>query len=72
MNIKIKSHNLAAFVIAAASVVLLGTVDGAIINKWFVMGEQTIKSTDPSVEIKTTGGRWNKDVKAGKALCRGR
>ena len=60
---KVEIHNMAAFVAVVASVVLLGTVDGAIINKWFVMGEQTINSTDPSVEIKTQGGRWNKDVK---------
>jgi hypothetical protein len=69
MNMKIR--NLAAFFVVAVSVVLLGTVDGAIINKWFVMGEQTLKSTDPSVEIKTTGGRWNKDVKKVKLSVEG-
>jgi len=68
---KIKIHNMAAFVAVVASVVLLGTVDGAIINKWFVMGEQTINSTDPSVEIKTQGGRWNKDVKKVKLSVEG-
>jgi hypothetical protein len=68
---KIKIHNMAAFVAVVASVVLLGTVDGAIINKWFVMGEQTINSTDPSVEIKTTGSRWKKDVKRVKLSVEG-
>jgi hypothetical protein len=68
---KIKIHNMAAFVAVVASVVLLETVDGAIINKWFVMGEQTINSTDPSVEIKTQGGRWNKDVKKVKLSVEG-
>ena len=68
---KIKIHNLAVFFAVASSVVLLGTVDGAIINKWFVMGEQTINSTDPSVEIKTQGGRWNKDVKKVKLSVEG-
>ena len=64
MNMKIKIHNLAAFVVVAASAVLLGTVGSArAANKWFVMGEQTLKSADPSVEIKTEGGRWKKDVK---------
>ena len=66
-----KIHNLAAFCVAAASAVLLGAVDGAIINKWFVMGEQTINSTDPSVEIKTTGSRWKKDVKRVKLSVEG-
>jgi len=60
---KIKSHNLAAFFVVAASVALLGTVHAGIINEWFVMGEQTISSANPSVEIKTQGGRWKKDVK---------
>ena len=46
-------------------------MDGAIINKWFVMGEQTINSTDPSVEIKTTGSRWKKDVKRVKLSVEG-
>ena len=68
---KIKIHNLAAFVAVAAFALLLGTVDGAIINKWFVMGEQTLKSTDPSVEIKTEGGRWKKDVKKVKLSVEG-
>jgi hypothetical protein len=63
MNIKIKSHNLAAFVVAAASVVLLGTASSVRADQWFVMGEQTLKSTDPSAEIKTQGGRLKKDVK---------
>ena len=68
---KLKTHTWAAFFVAAASVVLLGPVNGAIINKWFVMGEHTLKSTDPSVEIKTTGGRWSKDVKKVKLSVEG-
>ena len=64
MNMNMKIHNLAAFVVVAASVVLLGAVGSArAADEWFVMGEQTLKSTDPSVEIKTEGGRWKKDVK---------
>ena len=68
---KIKIHNLTAFFVVAASVVLLGTVNAAIINKWFVIGEQTINSTDPSVEIKTEGSRWKKDVKQVKFSVEG-
>jgi hypothetical protein len=61
---KIKIHNLAAFFIVAASAVLLGAVGSArAADQWFVMGEQTLKSADPSAEIKTQGGRWKKDVK---------
>ena len=59
---KIKIHNLAAFCVAAASVILPG---GSAIaaDQWFVMGQQTLNATDPSAEIKTEGGRFKKDVK---------
>ena len=63
-----KIHNVAAF----CAVVLLsavGTVRAA--DEWFVMGEQSIKSADPSVEIKTEGGRWQKDVKQVKLSVEG-
>ena len=69
---KIKIHNLAAFSVVAASAVLLGAVGSArAADQWFVMGEQTLKSADPSVEIKTQGGRWNKDVKKVKLSVEG-
>src|SRR6188474_3507737 len=64
MNMNMKIHNLAAFVVVAASVVLLGAVGSArAADEWFVMGEQTLKSADSSAEIKSQGGRWKKDVK---------
>ena len=66
-----KINKMAALFVVALSVVLLGTMNGAIINKWFVMGEHTLKATDPSVEIKTTGGRWSKDVKKVKLSVEG-
>ena len=47
----------------------VGTARAA--DEWFVMGEQTINSTDPSVEIKTEGGRWQKDVKQVKLSVEG-
>ncbi|MFZ1218282.1 MAG: hypothetical protein WAO00_03270 [Chthoniobacterales bacterium] len=59
---KIKSNKLATLFVVA-SVVLLGAVNARAADKWFVMGEQALKSADPSVEIKTQGGRWKKDVK---------
>ena len=61
---KIKIQNVATAFVVAASVVLLGTASSAkAADKWFVMGEQTLKSADPSAEIKSSGGRWKKDVK---------
>ena len=67
---KIKIHNLAAFCVAAAYVVLLGGSARAA-DQWFVMGEQALKSADSSVEIKSQGGRWQKDVKQVKLSVEG-
>ena len=56
----------------AASAVLLGAVGSArAANEWFVLGEHTLKSADPSVEIKSQGGRWKKDVKQVKFSVEG-
>ena len=32
-------------------------------DEWFVLSETTIKSADQGVDIKSQGGRWDKDVK---------
>ena len=40
-------------------------------DKWFVLGEQEISNTNPSVTIKSTGGRWDKDVKQVKIAVQG-
>jgi hypothetical protein len=71
MSMKTKIHTLmASFVVA--SVALVGAMGSAgAADKWFVLGEQAIKSADPSVEIKSTGGRWEKDVKEVKLSAEG-
>ncbi|HEY2710901.1 MAG TPA: hypothetical protein VGI60_00160 [Chthoniobacterales bacterium] len=67
-----KIHKLATFCVVAASAALLGTVNTArAADEWFVMGEQTIKSADPSAEIKAEGGRRKKDVKQVKLSVEG-
>ena len=56
----------------AASVGLIGATGSArAADEWFVLSEQTIKSADPSVEIKSEGGRWAKDVKKTKISAEG-
>jgi hypothetical protein len=49
----------------AAIVFMMGTVGTArAADQWFVLSEQTIKSTDPSVRITAEDGKWIKeDVK---------
>jgi hypothetical protein len=68
---KTKIHTLmASFVVA--SVALMGAVGSArAADEWFVLSQQTIKSADPSVAIKSAGGRWDKDVKQVKISVEG-
>ena len=56
-----------------ASVALMGATGNARAaeDKWFVLSTQTIKSTDPSVAIKSEGSRWDKDVKQVKLSVEG-
>ena len=69
---KIKIQTLTTLFVVAASAVLLGAVGSArAANEWFVLGEQTLKAADPSVEIKSQGGRWKKDVKQVKFSVEG-
>ena len=70
MNPKIRAL-MASFVVA--SVALMGAVGGARAadDKWFVLGQTTIKSTDPSASIKSEGSRWDKDVKQVKVSVEG-
>jgi hypothetical protein len=50
--------------LAVASVVLMCAVgSGRAADQWFILGEQTIKSVDQGVMIKSEGSRWAKDVK---------
>ena len=59
-------------ILVGASVIVLGAVGGArAANEWFVLSEQAIKSADPSVEIKSQGGRWEKDIKQMKISVEG-
>lgn len=61
---------LASFVVV--SVALVGALGSARADDaWFVLGEQTIKTADPSVTIKSQGGRWDKDVKQVKISAEG-
>ena len=69
---KIKIQNMTAFFVVAASAVLLGAVGNArAADEWFVLGQQALKSADSSVEIKSQGGRWKKDVKQVKLSVEG-
>ena len=54
------------------SVAFMGTIGSAIAaDEWFVLREQTLKSSDPSASIKSVGNRWEKDVKQVKLSAEG-
>lgn len=69
-TMKSKIHIMKTLFVVAA--VLMGAGGGArAADDWFVLGEQTLKPADPSVEIKSQGGRWKKDVKKVKFSVEG-
>lgn len=69
MNSKIRIL-MASFVIAC--VALVGALGSARADDaWFVLSTTTLKAADPSVTIKSQGGRWDKDVKQVKISAEG-
>ena len=59
--------------LGVVSVALMGVVSTAgAKDEWFVLSEQTIKATDPSVRITAEDGKWKKeDVKDVKLSVEG-
>ena len=56
----------------ATSVALLGTAGSSrAAEQWFVLGQHTIKSVDPSANINSEGNRWHTDVKWVKLAAEG-
>jgi hypothetical protein len=66
---KIKILTLMALFTIPSVMGATGTAAAA--DQWFVLGEQAIKSADPSVTIKSSGNRWQKDVKEMKLSVEG-
>jgi hypothetical protein len=59
--------------LALAAVVWVGAIGSArAADEWFVMGQKTLKSTDPSAEITAEEGKWLKeDIKKAKISVEG-
>jgi len=61
---------MASFVVA--SFVFVGAVGSAgAADEWFVLSQQALNPSSPSLEIKSEGGRWEKDVKQVKFSVEG-
>jgi hypothetical protein len=59
---------MASLVVA---VLLLMSAASRAADEWFVLSEQTIKSVDQGVELKSEGGRWKTKVKQIKISVQG-
>jgi hypothetical protein len=58
--------------VGLAAVVLLATLGSAGADEWFMLGQRTIKSMDPNVEIKAEEGKmWKEDIKKTKITVEG-
>ena len=67
-----QTRTLVAVFAVAFVVLMFGAVNIATAaDEWFVLGQQTLKTADPSVEIKSQGGRWTKDIKQVKISVEG-
>jgi hypothetical protein len=66
MNTKTRTL-LASFVVA--SMTFMGSAIAG--DEWYLLGQQTLKTANPSVEIKSEGNRFDKDVKQIKLTASG-
>jgi len=62
---------MASFVVASVALMSATGSAKAADDKWFVLGQQTIKSTDPSATITSEGNRRDKNVKQVKLSVEG-
>ena len=68
---KIKIPTLTAlFVVASVGFMGAAGIAGAA-DEWFVLSQQALNPASPSLEIKSEGGRWEKDVKQVKFSVEG-
>ena len=68
---KTKFRTLMCSLVVASAAVMGASGSARAADEWFVLSQQTIKSADPSIAIKSEGGRWEKDVKQVKVSVEG-
>jgi len=64
------SHVVASLGVAFA-VLMTAAGSARAADEWFVLSEKALNAASPSVEIKSEGGRWDKDVKQVKFSVEG-
>ena len=68
---KTKILTLMAFFVVASVIFVGGIGSAETADEWFVLSQQALNPSSPSVEIKSEGGRWEKDVKQVKFSVEG-
>jgi len=66
-----KNKNLTLMASLVVAVLLLMSAASRAADEWFVLSQQTIKSVDQGVELKSEGGRWKTKVKQIKISVEG-
>ena len=66
-----KNKNLTLMASLVVAVLLFMSAASRAADEWFVLSEQTIKSVDQGVELKSEGGRWKTKVKQIKISVEG-
>jgi len=67
----VKNKNLTLIASLGAAVLLFISAASLAADEWFVLSQQTIKSVDQGVELKSEGGRWKTKVKQIKISVEG-
>jgi len=67
----VKNKNLTLMASLVVAILLLTCAASRAADEWFVLSEQTIKSVDQGVEMKSEGGRWKTKVKQVKFSVEG-
>jgi hypothetical protein len=67
----VKNKNLTLMASLVVAVLILISAASRAADEWFVLSEQTIKSVDQGVELKSEGGRWKTKVKQVKISVEG-
>lgn len=66
-----KNKNLTLIASLGVAVLLFISAASLAADEWFVLSQQTIKSVDQGVELKSEGGRWKTKVKQIKISVEG-
>ena len=68
---KVRILTFTALFVAASVGLMSAAGSASAADEWFVLSQQALNPASPSLEIKSEGGRWEKDVKQVKFSVEG-